>query len=812
MVPFSNASAAPSVYDLIEEIAGRLVSDLGLDPKKAGVRTCQRALAYALRARLTLDRIRRKRFEKDHPGRIAYILCPELLPGPLLGQILDALDLSGTAAEALKHYGVSLEQALAAEPDPSLGAGGVGRLMADLLEASASLGLPVYAYGLRYEYGGFRQAIEDGEQVESPDGWLHYGNPWEHVRRDVSYLVRFYGGEDGEKNGWRGTAKVAAEPCDMLLPGRRGGREIKLRLWSARPSRRFNIDPSGDYIRSMQDTVRVESISKVLFPEDAASQNRPLRLLQEHFFVSASLQDILRRFEKSGQPAKKLAEAAMVHLHETRGALAVAEMMRLLVDERGVGWSEAKDVCRRLFAYTCHTLAPESHLRWPVDLLEEVLPRHLSIIYQLNHDHLEAARNERTLSDTEIARLSMIEETPVKRVRMAHLAFAVSGKTTGVSSSQVEALRQGPFRELDQRYPGRLTTTANGVSHRVWLLQSNPDLAEIITNSIGPAWIKDPARLAELIPLAHEPNFQSAWRSARRRAKLRLCAELETSLGIHSDPNRLFDVHVQPVQAGKRQLLNILHVLWVYETIKSNPSYRPAPRLKIFAGKAAPSAWLDKLVIRLIHLAARTINADPRANQLLQVAFLPDYRVSLAKRIVPAADLFQQIALAGTEGSGTGNMKFTMNGALVLGTPDGANLAIRDELGADGTFLFGLTGQEAAALRSSGYDAAAFAESDERIRLVLEALRSNRFGNGQPNRLQPLIDALTREGDPTLVWPDFGPYLEAQCRVEKLWTQQDRWLAASIQAVGHAARFSADRLAQELAAKTWSVSSRNLSS
>jgi starch phosphorylase len=797
MIAFSGTPAPPSVSDLIEEIAEHLACDLGLDPEKAGVRTCQRALAYALRERLSLGRIRRKRMEDGQAGRIAYILCPELLPGPLLGQVLDALDLTKTAAEALKHYGVSLQSALDAEPDPGLGAGGVGRLMADLLEASASLGLPVYAYGLRYEYGGFRQAIEDGDQVELPDDWLHYGNPWEHVRRDVSHQVRFYGGEargeGGEAAAWRGTAKVAAEPCDMLLPGRRGGREIKLRLWTARPSRRFNIDPSGDYIRSMQDTVRVESVSKVLFPEDAASQNRPLRLLQEHFFVSASLQDILRRFEKTGRPPEALSEAATIHLHETRGALAAAEMMRLLMDERGLGWTEAKDVCRRLFVYTCHTLAPESGLRWPVALL------------------VDSARSKGGLSDMEISRLSIIEEAPVKRVRMAHLAFVAAGKTTGVSSSQVEALRQGPFRELDQRYPGRLATAANGVSHRTWLLLANPDLAEVVTNGVGPAWIKDPNRLEELIPLAEKPDFQNAWRSARRRAKLRLCAKLERSLGLRSDPDRLFDAHVQPIQANKRQILNVLHTLWLYETIKSDPSYRPAPRLKIFAGKAAPSAWLDKLVIRLIHFAARTINADPQVNRLLQVAFLPDYRVSLAKRIVPAADIFQQIALAGTEASGTGNMKFTMNGALVLGTPDGANLAIRDELGADGAFLFGLSAREAAALRDSGYDAKAFAEGDERIQRTLEAMRSNRFGEDGPSQFQPLIDALTREGDPALVWPDFGPYLEAQTRMENLWAQQDLWLAASIRAVGRSARFSADRLARELAAEAWRLSSQKFS-
>ncbi|MFW5837326.1 MAG: glycogen/starch/alpha-glucan family phosphorylase [Desulfovibrionaceae bacterium] len=805
MAPETRFLPTPSPSDLAAELADHLVADLGLDPEKAGVRSCQRGLAHLLRKRLAWRRIERRRLEDERQGRIAYVLCPELLPGPLLGQVLDALDLAPAAAGALERFGVSLEDVLASEPDPGLGAGGIGRLMADLLEAAATQGLPVYAYGLRYEYGGFRQAIEDGRQVELPDDWLHSGNPWEHLRRDVSCLVRFYGGEAGDASvaGWRGTAKVAAEPCDMVLPGRRGGRDVKIRLWTARPSRRFNIDPSGDYIRSMQDTVRVESIAKVLFPEDNASQNRPLRLIQEHFFVSASLQDILRRHDKTGRSLAELPEAAVIHLHATRGALAVAEMMRLLVDDRGAPWAEAKDMCRRLFVYTGHTMSPESRLRWPVDVLGEILPRHLSIIYQLNHDHLEAAKALHKLSPEEIQELSIIEEQPVKRARMAHLAFLGAGAVLGVSEPQTEALRKGAWRALDQRLPGRLGFVANGVSHRVWLLQSNPGLAEAITARIGPAWTQDPARLADLIPLAGDPDLQASWAQARRRAKLGLRDDIQRAAGLRLDPDRLFDVHVQPIQANKRQILNLLHAIWLYERIADDPSFQPRPRLKIFAGKAAPSAGLDKLVIRLIHHAARVINADSRASKLLQVAFLPDYKVSLARRVIPAGDLCEQIARAGTEASGTGNMKFTMNGGLVLGAPHGANLAIREELGEEGTFLFGLTDDEAQALRRAGYDAQAFAAADERIQRVLDTLRHGRFSGEAPGAFQALVDALTREGDPTLVWPDFAPCLEAHERAQRLWSQPERWLAASIRAAGHAARFSADRMVRELAAGPW---------
>jgi starch phosphorylase len=808
-MPPQRPDKTPTPDDLAAELSGHLVADLGLDPDKADAAACQRGLAFLLRKRLAAWRIDRKRAEDERRGKLAYVLCPELLPGPLLGQVLDAMDLAGPAARAVERFGTSLETVLAAEPDPGLGAGGLGRLLCEVLEAAATKGLPVYAYGLRYEYGGFRQAIEDGRQVELPDDWLHKGNPWEHVRRDVSCLVRFYGGEapapDGDGGGWRGTAKVAAEPCDMILPGHRGGREIKLRLWTARPGRRFNIDPAGDYIRSMQDTVRVESISKVLFPEDPASQNRPLRLVQEHFFVSASLQDLIRRHGKTGRSLEQLPEAAVIHLHETRGAWAVAEMMRLLVDDHGLDWAAAKNVCSRLFVYTCHTLAPEGRLRWPVDLIAEVLPRHLSIIYQLNHEHLEAARNRRSLAREEIAQLSLIEERPVKRVRMGHLAFALSGRVTAVSASQAEALRRGPFAALDACYPGRLEAVENGVSHRVWLLQANPGLSEAITARIGPGWVRDPARLSDLVPLAGDPDLQAAWAEARRRAKRRLCSELEQQLGMRCDPDRLFDVHVQPVQSSKRQLLNLLHAIWLYERIHSDPDFEPAPRLKVFAGKAAPGAHMDKLVIRLIHAVAAAVNADPKASRKLRIAFLPDYRVSLARRIIPAADLCQQIALAGSEASGIGNMKFTMNGALLLGAPDGANLAIREELGEDGTFLFGLTAEEAAALRRAGYDAQVFAAGDERIRTVLDALRSDRFSQEAPGRFQAVVDALTREGDPTMVWPDFASCLDAHERAERLWLQPETWLAASIRAVGHAARFSADRLAGRLAGDVWGL-------
>jgi starch phosphorylase len=799
---------------LKRSLAIRLEYSAGKEPLTATLRDWFDTVAYAVRDRLTERWMDTMRSYYDQDAKRVYYLSLEFLIGRSLGNGLLNLGMTRACREALADVGLTLEQVAEMESEAGLGNGGLGRLAACFLDSMATLGLPGYGYGIRYEYGIFRQKVEAGRQVEHPDNWLRYANPWEFPRAEVLYPVRFGGrviqfrDEAGRlSHRWVDTQDVWAMAYDMPIPGF-GTRTVNhLRLWSAKASRDFDLGyfNQGNYIDAVAEKTASENISKVLYPSDSTDVGRELRLRQQYFFVSASLQDILRRFRKHHEDLRGLPDKVAIQLNDTHPAVAIPELMRLLLDREAMTWDAAWDITHRCFAYTNHTLLPEALETWPVALFERLLPRHLQIVYEINHRFLNEV-GRRFPGDADLLRrVSLIAEEGERQVRMAHLACVGSHTVNGVAALHTRLMRETIFADFARLFPDRFVSITNGVTPRRWLAHANPGLAELLRKPIGGTWTTDLERLAGLAPHAEDAAFRADFRAVKHANKRRLAALMHRTLGIAVDPHSLFDVQVKRIHEYKRQLLNLLHAVTLYVRLREQPDLEVVPRTIVFAGKAAPGYALAKLVIRAINAVADTVNHDPRVADRLKVAFLPNYDVTLAETIIPAADLSEQISTAGQEASGTGNMKLALNGALTIGTLDGANVEIRDAVGEDNIFIFGLTADGARERLSAGYDPWHRYHADERLRTVLDMLGGGFFSPREPGLFRPLVERLTAGGDPYLVLADYADYVACQERVETLYRDQEDWTRRAILNVSAMGRFSSDRAIREYAERVWGV-------
>ncbi len=795
--------------DLSELIARHLLQTVAVDPARATRTEVMQALAQVARAELSRRWVQTQARERDAKARRVYYLSMEFLIGRTMSNALAALGLTDAAGQGLEHFARSLEEVAASEPDAALGNGGLGRLAACFLDAMATVGLPSYGYGIRYEYGMFAQEIQDGCQMEYPDPWLKDGTPWEFPRADVGYPVRF-GGWVEHVNGtatWRSAAEVVAKAYDMVIPGHGRDSVSTLRLWKAVAPAHIDLGAfnTGDYARAAGAKNEYENISWVLYPNDSTLAGRELRLKQEYFFVAASIQDMVTRHLEEHARLDNLADKVAIHLNDTHPAIGVAELMRVLCDEQGMSWSRAWEICTRTFSYTNHTLMPEALETWSVGLMQHVLPRHLEIIFRINKEFLEAAALHRPGDDGFLARLSLIDEHGERRVRMANLSIVGSHKVNGVSALHSDLLVQTIFADFASLWPERFTNMTNGVTPRRWLAQANPGLAALLDDTLGRAWRLDLDQLQRLCSLREDPALRVRFAAVKHANKDRLATYIERTTGITVNPQSLFDVQVKRIHEYKRQLLNLLHVVARYQAILADPHADWVPRTVIFAGKAASSYHTAKSIIRLIHDVGAVINADPRIGDKLKLVFIPNYGVSVAEIIMPGADLSEQISTAGTEASGTGNMKLALNGALTIGTDDGANIEIRQNVGDDNIFIFGLSTAEVRALRQHGYHPMRHYDTEPDLRAVLDAIAGDTFSPHEPGRYRALVDSLLWGGDHYMLLADFASYVAAQARVDALYRTPRQWFARAIANVAGMGPFSADRTIRAYASDIWQV-------
>jgi starch phosphorylase len=800
----------PSVRRSLEK---HLLHVTGMDPEGSEPRHWLYATAAFARD-LIVERWAETRRRKEEQGakEVCY-LSMEFLIGRLLTDTLRNLGVYELCREALTEAGVSIETVAEQEVDAALGNGGLGRLAACLLESTATTGIPAYGYGIRYEFGMFAQRIEGGWQHEEPDVWLRYGAPWEFPRPDLSYPVRFYGrivsetDEHGTvRDRWLDASEVLATAFDVPVPGYRSGTVNTLRLWSARAPReldlrRFN---EGDHLGAVGDKIQWESLTRVLYPHDGTAAGRELRFKQEYFFVSASLQDILARLKRQKRSFDELPRFVAVQINDTHPALAVPELMRLLVDVHGFEWDRAWSLTQRVIAYTNHTLMPEALETWPLRYFETMLPRHLQIIYRINEAVLKAAGTQAPDDFALLQRVSFIDEHGERRVRMANLAFVGSHRVNGVSKLHTALMQETVFADLNRLFPGRIVNVTNGVAPRRWLLDSNPALSRLISNQIGEGWMRDLGQLERLTPQADNAAFREQFWLAKHANKAHLAAFIEEECGTRINPHSLFDVQIKRIHEYKRQLLKLLHVVVLYNRIRSHPGGAYLPRTVIFAGKAAPGYAIAKLTIKLINDVAKVINDDPLVGDRLKLVFLPNYSVTLAERIIPAADLSEQISTAGMEASGTGNMKLALNGALTIGTLDGANIEIREAVGAHNFFTFGLTSEEVARLKTDGYDPQAYIRRSPELMQALEMIDKGVFSPAESTLYHPILQGLTTT-DHFLVVADFAAYLAAQAEIESLYPNRDEWTRRAVLNVAHMGPFSSDRAVQDYARTIWAA-------
>jgi len=742
-----------------------------------------------------------------------YYLSIEFLFGRLLQGALANLGLAEETRSALKALGVDLDDVCAAEPDAALGNGGLGRLAACYLDSMAALGIPSYGYGLRYEHGLFAQKIKDGWQEETPELWLKTGSPWELTRPEKEYIIGFggvveYVGGDHETAPavWYPAESVIATTHDIPIVGWRAKHVSMLRIWGARATDPVQLTAfnQGDYMGAMAARIRADAITRVLYPGDSTDQGRELRLRQEYFFTAASLQDIVRRHLAQVGDIKSLASHAAIQMNDTHPALAVAELMRVLVDEHNVSWPDAWEITRSTIGFTNHTLMPEALEKWPVDLFGRLLPRHLQIIYLINHHHLKDATQRSFVDSNFIKNISLIDETGERSVRMAHLAFIGSHHVNGVSELHTELLKKTVFRELSQVAPSVIVNKTNGISFRRWLLQSNTGLTRLIADAIGTGFFDEPDQLIQLEHLAGDRGFIEGFEKARAANKFRLAKFIRQSCSISIDPDALFDVHIKRIHEYKRQSLNILETIALYLAIKANPAKDFPARVKIFAGKAAPGYWRAKLLIKLAHDVANVVNHDPLLGDRLKVVFIPNYGVSIAELAIPAADLSEQISTAGMEASGTGNMKFAVNGALTLGTCDGANIEINRAVGSDNIFMFGMSAEDVEQHRREGYQGIEAARSCPELEGALSALAEGAFSADEKDRYRDLVGAFLAF-DPFMVAADFAEYWKAQRKVDDRWRDRSSWWQSSILNTARMGWFSSDRAVKEYATEIWRV-------
>lgn len=750
--------------------------------------------------------------KQETPKRV-YYLSMEFLLGRLMEDGLLNLGIQGATHAALAEVGLDLDEVIEKEVDPGLGNGGLGRLAACFVDSMATLGIAGMGYGIRYEFGIFRQDIVEGAQVETPDNWLRRGCPWEMPRPERTFQVHFggrvihYTGPRGRvESDWTDTSIVMAMAYDLPVVGYRNDVVNTLRLWSAKAARDFDIHEfnRGDYLKSVEERSYSENISRVLYPNDTTEAGQELRLKQEYFLVSATLQDAVHRHLEGHSSLSDLPEFAVFQLNDTHPALAVAELMRLLFDVHRFDWNEAWDITKRSLNYTNHTILPEALERWPVYLMERLLPRHLEIIYEINHRFLEEVRKRFPGDEERIRRMSIVEEGDVKKVRMANLAIIGSSHVNGVSALHSKILKESLFADFEALTPGKVVNQTNGVTPRRWMVKCNPDLSQLITSRIGSGWEKDLDRLVKLIPHAEDPTFRLAWRHVKVQNKERLSAYFKSHYDIVLDTSHLFDTQVKRIHEYKRQLLNIVHVVSLYLKYRAGKTEGAVPRTFIIGGKAAPGYDMAKRTVHLANAIGQVINHDPATRDLLRLYFVPNYSVSLAERIIPATDLSEQISTAGTEASGTGNMKFAMNGALTIGTLDGANIEILEAVGWENMFIFGLTTENVEQTKRQGYSPMEVYLADRELRAALDAISGGLFSPDDHSRFRPVVDKLLWE-DPYLVLADYKSYARCHSAVDEAYRDQESWTKKAILNVANMGRFSSDNTIRGYARDIWGV-------
>ncbi|NVB36740.1 glycogen/starch/alpha-glucan phosphorylase [Pseudenhygromyxa sp. WMMC2535] len=793
-----------------QALLDRVERESGVTPKRSPLSAWMRAAAHACRAELAERMNQTLRSDRKSGAKRVHYLSMEFLMGRALSNALAALGLEAAFKRAAESAGHQPRDVLEREPDAALGNGGLGRLAACFLDSMATLELPSFGYGLRYEYGMFDQHIHDGAQTEEPSDWLRDGNPWELHRPEIHFRVGFGGRvvSEGQDRRWEPGETLHATAYDFVVPGYATRRVAVLRLWQAAPSRPidFAAFSRGDYASAGAAKQAAETINWVLYPDDSTPAGRELRLRQEYFLVSASLQDLIARHIADHGRLTNLGEKAAIHLNDTHPALTVPELLRLLIDEHGMTWEAALEQCQRALSYTNHTLMPEALETWPVRMLEDLLPRHLELIYQLNAHFLGHVTRHFPDDNELIARVSLIDEQGERRVRMAPLSIVASHQVNGVSKLHSDLMVETIFADYAQILPRRFCNVTNGVTPRRWLAQANPELSTLLDRRLagGHDWRTHLERLAELRPLADDAEFRAEILAAKLSNKQRLAELVRRELGLIIDPDSLIDVHIKRIHEYKRQLLNILQVIARYQAISAAPEADWQPRTVLFAGKAASAYHKAKLIIRLIHDVARVVNSDPRIDGRLRVVFLPNYGVSAAEVIIPAADLSEQISTAGTEASGTGNMKFAMNGAMTIGTWDGANIEMAEAVGRDHFFIFGHDADEVRELRNEGYNPRAYVEDNPRLFKVLEAIASGAFSPADHARYRGLVDNLLNR-DSYLLLADFAAYLEAQARVDMLFGQRERWAGETIHNIAGMGYFSTDRTIRDYAENIWGM-------
>jgi starch phosphorylase len=809
---FEHEKVGFNTASIKQSLSNCLTYSVGKDTITATDRDRFFAAAYMVRNRLIDRWMETMRSYYIHDAKRVYYFSLEFLMGRTLMNSVQNLGFDPQFREACQELGIDLDAVREIEPDAALGNGGLGRLAACFLDSMATLDIPGYGYGIRYEYGMFAQRIENGRQIEHPDNWLRYGNPWEFPRAEVLYQVKFHGrvvqyaNEHGTmRYHWIDTDDVMAMAFDTPIPGYGTPTVNNMRLWAAKATRDFELRyfNEGNYVKAVEDKNESENLSKVLYPDDTTAMGRELRLKQQYFFVCASLQDILYRYGKYQTDFDALPDKVAIQLNDTHPAIAIPELMRVLVDLYQVDWDKAWDITTRTFAYTNHTLMPEALETWAVALFEKVLPRHVQIIYEINRRFLKDVMHHYP-GDTDILRrMSIIDEREEKRIRMAHLAIVGSHKVNGVAKIHTELMKQTIFADFDRFFPGRIINITNGITPRRWLYQANRRLAELITSRIGSGWVKDLGQLKQLIPLADDASFRQAFSAVKRADKEQLATMLRHKLDLEVSVESLFDIQIKRIHEYKRQLLNVLHVVTAYNRIRQNPDARYVPRTVIFGGKAAPGYFKAKLIIKLINDIADIINNDPRVGDNLKVVFMPNYDVSLAEQMIPAADLSEQISTAGTEASGTGNMKLALNGALTIGTLDGANIEIGNEVGNENIFIFGLTAVEVAQIKADGYRPWDFYHSNEELRAVLDMIGSGFFSPDEPDRFKPIMEALLHHGDQYLLLADYASYIACQKKVEIAYQDQEQWVRKAILNIANMGKFSSDRTIMQYASEIW---------
>jgi starch phosphorylase len=798
---------------LAARIVERLTYRIGKSPNAAQPHDWLEAAILVARDQLIHQWMRSREEARAAEGKQVYYLSLEFLIGRLLRDTISNLGLYEPMCVALKELGVEFEALMDLEPDAALGNGGLGRLAACFMESMASTGIPAYGYGIRYRHGLFRQDIRDGWQVEYPETWLEHGNPWEFDRRDAAYPVGFGGHveveetPDGPRYAWIPAERLNATAYDYPIVGWQARRVNSLRLWKAEPFDPIRLDAfnAGDHIGSLTESNRADALTRVLYPADASPSGQELRFRQEYFFSSASLQDIIRRHLALYPTVENLAEKAAIQLNDTHPAICVAELVRLLMDEHFLSFDRAWQITRDTIAYTNHTLLPEALESWPLPLVERMLPRHMQIIYEINARLIREAKAAHGLDTAGVRAISLIDEEAERRVRMGNLAFVGAHSINGVSALHTELMKATVFRDLHRMYPERINNKTNGITPRRWLMQCNPGLYDLVRETIGEGFMEDTERMRALEAQAGDPGFQDAFARIKRRNKDRLTALVRERMGIRVDPNALFDIQIKRIHEYKRQLLNIIEAVALFDQIRSHPERNWVPRVKFFAGKAAPSYHRAKLIIKLANDVARVINADPAVRDVLKIVFVPNYNVSMAEILVPAADLSEQISTAGMEASGTGNMKFALNGALTIGTLDGANVEIREHVGAENIVIFGLTAEEVAARQGDGYEPATVIDQSPELGQALAAIASGVFSPDDPNRYRDLVEGLYRN-DYFMVTADFDAYAAAQREVDRIWSEPTEWWRKAVLNTARVGWFSSDRTIRQYARDIWGIS------